>query len=139
MLVQGVVVRDERTGVGAGGDRHENRSVHLHESAPVQEPADAADDPAALHEGVGDLRVGDEVQVALAVTSFDIPQSVPLLGQGPHTLGQDGQGVGLNSGLPGAGSHHVAVHPEEIAQVEVLNDAVSVAQDVLSQHGLYHA
>ena len=45
----------------------------------------------------------------------------------------------FDGGLAGAGTHHVAVHPEEIAEVKVLQDGVLVAQDILPQHGLEHA
>ena len=45
----------------------------------------------------------------------------------------------FDGGLAGAGTHHVAVHPEEIAQIKVLQHSVLVAQHVLPQHGLHHA
>ena len=137
LLVQGVMVGDERSGVGAGRDRHQYRRIHLDEAAAIQETADATDDAAAPHEGVGDLGVCDEVEVALAVTGFDIPQPVPFFGQGPHALGENGQAMGLNGRLAGAGAHHVAVDTEKIPEVKVLQQGVLLTQNILPQHGLH--
>ena len=114
------MVGDERSGVGAGGDRYQNGRVHLDETASVQETADTADDAATPNEGVGDFRVGDKVEVALTVASFDVPEAVPFFGQGAHPLGENGQGVRFDGRLAGAGPHHVAADAEEISKVEVL-------------------
>ena len=139
LLVQGVVMGDEGAGVGAGGNRHQDGGVHLDEAPAVKEPTNAADDAAALHKGFGDFRVSDKVQITLAVAGFHVAEAVPFFGQGTHPLGQNGQRVGLDGGLAGAGTHHVAGYAQEVAQVQVLQQGVFVAEDVLAEHGLHHA
>ena len=92
LLVQGVVVGDERLGVGAAGHGDQYWSVHLQESLVVQEPADAADYLTAQDKHGHDLvLVGDQVQVALPVTSLNVSEAVPFLRQGAHALGRHGQ------------------------------------------------
>ena len=135
-LVQGVVVGDERAGVGAGGDWHQNGGVDFDEAAGVKETADATDDAAAPDESVGDFGVGDEVKVALAVADFHIAQAVPLFGQRAHSLGEDGQGSGFNGRLAGAGTHHRAGDAEEVAEVKVGQQGVVVAEDIAAEHSL---
>ena len=66
----------------------EHRRLHLQEAALVQEAADGGDDAAADLKDVAHLRVGDEVEVALAVAHLDVLEAVPLLGQRLQGLGE---------------------------------------------------
>ena len=139
LLVQRVVVGYKGAGVGAGGDWHQDGRVHFHKAAPVKKTADAADDAAALHESVGHFRVGNQVQVALAIAGFHIAQAVPLFGQRAHPFGEDGQRLRLNGGLPGARPHHPTADAQKIAQVQVGQQCVVRAEHILPQHRLHDA
>ena len=80
LLVKSIVVGDKGSRVGAGRYGHQDRGIHLNEPATIQKPADPADDAAALNKGVGDFRVGDKIQVALAIARFHVAEAVPLFG-----------------------------------------------------------
>ena len=139
LAVEGVVMSHERTGVGSGGYGHQDGRIDFKKPAFVEKSANAGDHPAALDESVGDLGVGDEVEVPLAVAYFHISEAVPFLRKRSHSLGKHRDRMGLDSGLAGAGPHHIAANTEEIANVQVLQQGVVVAKNVLAEHRLHHA
>ena len=120
VLVEGVVVGDEGAGQSAPGGRLQHRRLHLDKAALVEELPDGGDDPAAHLEDLLDLGVGDEVQVALAVAFFDVAEAVPFLRQGLERLGQQGEVFHPNGRLAGPGPQQLAVNPDDIADVQVL-------------------
>ena len=86
--VERVVMRDERPGQRAAGDRLHHRRLDLEEAARVQEPADAGDHARARLEHPPRLRIDDEIEVALAVARLDVGQPVPFLRQRQQALRQ---------------------------------------------------
>ena len=64
--------------------------MHVVETFGGHECAHSGHDLAAHDCGPAGLGVGDQVQVALAVANFHIPQAVEFLRQGAHPLGQEG-------------------------------------------------
>ncbi len=61
-------------------------------AAVVEEAADGAEDGGALDEGLADVGVHEEVDVALAVAEFGVFEAVELVGEGEHGLGEEGEG-----------------------------------------------
>ena len=87
-----VVIGLERLRRRAAGNRLHHRRLDLHEAAVVEELADLADDLAALEEDFLHLRVGHQIEVALAVADLGVGQPVPLLRRRTQRLGQDDEG-----------------------------------------------
>ena len=90
--VERVVVRDERPGRGAAGDRLHHRRLDLEEAVRDHELADR------LHaccerstKTSRACRVGDQVDVALAVALLLVGQAVELVRQRPQRLGEQAQ------------------------------------------------
>ncbi len=63
-------------------------SFHLQKSSLIKELADGSDNPAANLENLLNFSIGDEVEIALTVTSVNITETVPLLRQGPKRFSQ---------------------------------------------------
>ena len=102
--VERVVVGDEGPGRGAAGDRLHHRRLDLEEAARVEERADARARAPRAPEDPPRLRVGDEVDVALAVAQLDVGQAVPLLRQRPQRLGEERQIARRDRQLAGPGA-----------------------------------
>ena len=86
--VQRIVVGDERPGRRAAGDDVQDRRLDLDEIQAVQLAAQGADDQAALLEGILDLRIDDQVEIALAIAGVRVLEAVVLFRQRPQRLGQ---------------------------------------------------
>ena len=63
-------------------------------------------------------RVHEEVDVALAVTEFDVGETVVLFGQREHGLGEEGDGLDVDGQFAGAGSEQIAGDSDVVAEVE---------------------
>ena len=87
--VQRIVMRHERPRRRAAVERLHHRSLHFQEAACFQLPPERGDHFAARHEHLAHLRIGDQVQIALAVTGLHIFQAVPLFGHGQQGLRQE--------------------------------------------------
>ena len=74
--VQCVVVRDERPGRRSAGNRLQDRRLHLEVAPLVEELAHRVDDLTPLEERILDLRIDDQVDVALAVALFRIAEGI---------------------------------------------------------------
>ncbi len=135
-LVQGIVVGVERAGVGAGGHRNQDGSIHFEEAPSVKKSANTIDYSTPLGKSGHYLRVGNQVQVTLPVADFHVSQPVPLLRQGTHSLGQQGNLVSLYGNLTGARSQQGAGNPEKVAQVQVFEQFIVLIQHILPEHSL---
>ena len=82
LLVKSVRVGEEGTSRSAAGVGDEHGCLNLDEVLSVEVTADSRDDLGALDEGVLDLGVHDQVDVALTVAQVGVSKSVVLLGQG---------------------------------------------------------
>ena len=71
-----------------------------------------------LTEGVANVVVGDQVDIALAIAGLLIGKTVELLGQRTNGLGK--QGRALRGNLATLGAHDHAGHAQDVAQVEGL-------------------
>ena len=77
--------------------------------------------------------VGDEVQVPLPVARLHVRKAVPLLRQGAHGLGQEGDLVSLQRDLAGTSEEERPLRAQEVAQVQVPDQFVLFAEDVPSE------
>ena len=131
-----VVVGLEGAGRGAAGLLRlvQRRGLHLQVAALVEEAPDGGDDAGPLLEGLLHPGGGHQVEVALAVALLDVGQAVPLLGQGPDGLGEDGEGGRLHGELAGLGAGGRAPGGDHVAHVEELEDL----EDLLAHPVLLH-
>ncbi len=80
--IQRIVVGDEGTGGGAAGDGVEHGGLHLHIAHIVQIVPQMLDELERMIEVPLDLRVHDQVHIALTIAHLLVGQAVELLGQG---------------------------------------------------------
>ena len=136
LLVQRVMMGEERAGVSTPGHRHQHRRIHLQKPPVVEEVADAADNAAPLDEHRHHFRVGDHVQVTLAVPHLHVPEAVVFLRQRAHPLAGDGEAMRVDGHLSRAGADHCPGDAKVVAQVQVLDEVEALAQVVLAQQRL---
>ena len=79
---EGVVVRFKRLGRSSTRNRLHHGCLDLDERTVFEEAANFTNDGDALFKNFQRLRVGDQVEVALAVFDFRVLNSVPLVGKG---------------------------------------------------------
>ena len=128
--IERVVVRDERAGRGPAGNGLHHRRFHFEEPVFGEIGADARHDPAAGFKHGMDVRVGDQVHVALPVPGFDVRQAVPLFRKGTQPFRQKRQRAHFHGQLVGFRAEQPAFHPDPIAQIQFLRQA----KGVVSQH-----
>ena len=87
--VERVVMRDERPGQRAAGERLHHRRLDLEEAMAGEEVAHRGHRPAADFEHPAHVRVDDEIQIALPIADLHVLETMPLLGQRDEALGQE--------------------------------------------------
>ena len=80
--VQRIVVGDKRTGRGPSRNGLQNGCFHLEIAFLVEKCAYGLSDFGAFNEGVFDLRIDDQIDIALAVAQFGIIEFVVDLALG---------------------------------------------------------
>jgi len=103
VLVERVVVRFKRPGDCASGFRLHHRGFHFQKIMPVHELPHQFDDQTAPDEDFLHGRIGDQIEVPLAVAGFDVGEAVPLFGQGMDGFGHEPQAFGLERQFIGFG------------------------------------
>ena len=139
-------MRDERLCVCATKDLLENRGLNLHVAVRFHKLADDGYDLGALAEHVADLRVHDEVNVALTITDLAVGEAVELLRQRTQRLGKDLQRGNCQGELAAARTHDSAGCADDVAKVEktqelpvLLVEVVDAAEELnLAGIVLYH-
>ncbi len=117
--VEGVVVRDERPCGGAPGDELHHRSLDLDELARGEVFTDLLQDHGALAEDGRHLRIGDQVEIALAVADLRVGEPVPLFGKRPQRLGEHAKRACTNRELAGARAKQLPFDRDDVADVGV--------------------
>src|SRR5206468_10203275 len=74
-------MRLERLGERSSGDRVENGCFDFEILTIVEKLPQLANNDAALDKHLADFAIHNKIDVALAVTDFNVPQSMPLLRQ----------------------------------------------------------
>ena len=136
---QGVVKGLEGAGDGAAGPGLHHRRFHFEKVPLFHETADQADDFASLLKNLADLRVHDQVEMALPVADLHVRQAVPFLRQRMQRFGQEAQTVFFHVDRQFArlGLEYPAGNPDDVAHVEALEKGKGVfPQLVLAQEGL---
>ena len=129
--VQGVVVGVEGAGRGTDLKRGQDGGVNLQKALLIQIRADLLHDLAALDEGVLDLGVDDQVNIALTVARLTVGQTVELLGQGQQALGEQRQLGDAHRNLAHLGAENLALDADDVTDVELFEGGVGfLAQQV---------
>ena len=87
-------------------------------SALFELPAEGRDDFGAGDEGLADIGIGDQVQIALAVPGLDVLQAVPLLRHGEQDLGKEVELLGVDAQFAGAGAEQIAFGADDVAEID---------------------
>ena len=129
--VKGVVVGLERTSRRTAVQRLQNRGLHFKVALFVQIVTHRVDQQCALDERIFDMRVHDEVDVALTVTLLRILESVidhtVLLfddRQRAHRLAKDGKLLHVDADFACLRGEHETFHADNITDVQFLENAV---------------
>ena len=125
--VERVVVRDEGTRRGAARNRLQDRRLDLDVALRIEELTHRRDDPGALDEDLLDLRIDDQVEVALAVADFGVGEGVERLavlllddGQRADRLRQNRKVFAVDRQLARIGAEGEAFDADDVADVEQL-------------------
>ena len=120
LLVERVEVRDERLGGGAALDGLQDGGLDLHVAVVLHVATERGDDGGALAEGLAHTLVHDEVDITLAIPGFLVGETVELLGQRTHGLGEQLRRARGDGELAALGAGHLAGRLDDIAEVELL-------------------
>ena len=134
LLLQRVVVRDKRLGVGAARDGVQHGRLDLEEAVAHHELAQAAHGLAAGYEALAGVLVGDQVHIALAVLLLLVGHAVELVGQRAQALGEQAQAGHLDRQLARLGLHQRAFGAQDVAQVPVLERGIQVFAHGVAGH-----
>ena len=127
--VEGVVVGDERPGVGAAGLEVQHRCLDLDEAFGLQRATEAGDDLVTDPERPARLFVDDEIGVALAKPRVGVGEPVPLVGHRPDRLRQQLDAIDLDAELALAGGHHGALCTQPITEIELAEGGETLVAD----------
>ncbi len=120
--LQRIVVGDERAGRGAAGDRLHHRRFDFEKVVFDHELPDQGDNATALAKCLANLRVDDQVEIALPIAGFHIGQTVPFLREKLHRFGQQAQFFGPQREFSGFGAKRRAAHPDDVADIQLAED-----------------
>ena len=127
------MVGGERPRQRAAVERLEHRRLDLEEAALVEEAADRRDQPAAQDEQLAGLLVGEQVELAVPVARLDVGEPVVLVGRRPQRLREQLPRVDAQRQLAAAGAERRALDADQVAEVEVDQRLVGVAEHVLAR------
>ena len=129
LLVQRVVVRHKRFGIGAARNRVQHRRFHLQEVVVNHEAAHAGHRLAAVGKTLARRCVGDQVHITLAVLDLLVGDAVKFVGQRAQAFGDQANAGGVNRQLTSFGFEQGAGSGHDVAQVPVLEGVVHVFTD----------
>ena len=111
-------VNDIYEAARAAGLRLQHGRFDLEKPARVEKIADRGDNAAALDEHVAHMRVGDQIDVTLAVTDVHVLEAVPFFRQAHERLGQEREFFHPQAFLPHLGSKKLAFRGNDIADIQ---------------------
>ena len=117
IAVERVVMGRERPRERAAVERLEDRRLDLDEAARVEPLADRGDDLRALGEQLANLRVGDQVELAVAVAHLHVLEPVELVGWWAQALRQQCPGLDTQRELAALGREHDSLGADDVAEV----------------------
>ena len=114
----------------AAVDRLEHGGLDLDEAALVEPAAGLRDDPRPGHEALADLRVRDQVPLAVAIASIDVLEAVELVGRRAQALREQHPARDAQGELAGPRLERGALDADDVAEVECEELGVAVAEVV---------
>ena len=127
--VERVVMRNEGPRGRATVNRLQHRRFYFQETTRLQLAAQRSDDLRSRDENFANLRVGDQIQVALAVADLDVFQAVPLFGHGKQRLGHEIEPLHMHAQLTGLGPKQIALGGDNVADFQKLVESEIVRWD----------
>ena len=88
---ESIMVRDKGFCRRATGDRMHHRRFDFKEASFDEEGSNASDDSAASGKDAMDLRIGNQVDIALPIAGFHVRQPVPLFWKRSEGFAQEGK------------------------------------------------
>ena len=120
LLIERVEVGNERLGRGTTLDGLQDGGLDLHVAVGLHKATEGGENLRTLTEGLANVVVGDQVDIALTIAGLLVGKTVELLGQRTNGLGKQGRALRGNGKLAALGAHDHAGHAQDIAQVEGL-------------------
>ena len=120
--VQRIGVGEEGSGQGTARLRLQHRGVHLDEAVLHQLLAEGGDGPKPDVEDGSTLRVGQQVDLPLAVAGVGGGQAVPFVGERAQRLGQQPQFGDVQRELATSAGDHLALGTHPVTQIEDAQD-----------------
>ncbi len=125
-------MRDEWPRRGASVQRLHHGRFHFQIPVRFELPAQRGDDLRAGDEDLLHIRVGNQIQIALAIADLHILQPVPFLRHAEQRLGEEIQVLGVYAELAGSRTEEIPFHSDNVAEVEQLPQReVALAHRVL--------
>ena len=134
--VERVVVSQEGAGHGAADERVHGRRLDLQKPRLVENLPGRPHNVAPGAKYVGDARVRDEIDVALAVAHLEVREPVPLLGERADRLREQAHTRRLDRELPALARGQRALGLDDVPHVQVVEPLVLGAELVLADEEL---
>jgi len=122
--VQGIVVGSKRARSRTSVDGLQDRRLDLQEPTRVQVSSNLTHDARPRHKDPARVSIGHQVQVALAIASFDVAQAMPLFRHAPQRLGKHPHLAHVDGDLASVGAEQPALCPHEIADVQIPSEHI---------------
>ena len=114
LLIERVEVRNERLSRSAALNGLQNGGLDLHVAVGLHKAAEGGENLRALAEGLANVVVGDQVNIALTIAGLLVGEAVELLGQRANGLGKQGRALGGDGKLAALGAHDHAGHAQDV-------------------------
>ena len=114
LLIERVEVGNERLGRGTTLDGLQDGRLDLHVAVGLHKAAEGGENLRALTEGLANVVVGDQVDIALAIAGLLVGKTVELLRQRTNGLGKQGRTLWGNGKLAALGAHDHAGHAQDV-------------------------
>ena len=133
VLIQRIVVRNKRLGVGAARNRVQHGRFHFEKAVFSHEVAHTANGFAARHKTLACLLVHHQIHITLAVFQLLILHAMEFVGHGAQALGEHADGRGVNRQLACAGFEQIAFGCNDVAQVPVFEIGIGFFAHIIAR------
>ncbi len=112
---------NERLGSSAALDGLQDGGLDLHVAVGLHKATEGGENLRTLTEGLANVVVGDQVNIALAIAGLLVGKTVELLGQRTNGLGKQGRALRGNGKLAALGAHDHAGHAQDAPRSRALS------------------
>src|ERR1700722_2425613 len=128
-------MRNERPRRRATVERLHHARFHFDEVPLFELPPQGCNDARTRHEHFLRFRVGDQIQIALAVADLDVFEAVPLFRQSQENLRKESEFFGMYAEFARARAEQITFDAHDVADIEQLIERIlalidGVAADV---------